>query len=440
MKSTAPQLAAKNEAPSAAPTGAIAPVAPRKLDDTGLDEQILIELICKVLYLRGNQHLVDTAQHLRLPAAIIEEVFGFLRAERLVTLLRRGDSASDIEYGLTELGRTRAADYLRKCRYAGPAPVSLTAYSAQVRSQSITRAHITQADIEAAYRNIVVRPELCELIGAAMNSPRPMFFYGPAGAGKTFLAETLVRLIPGTIYIPHALIVDGEIIQIYDPMIHRPISANAAENSLDNRARIDERWIACARPVAISGGELTLDAVNLQYDHVAGYYQAPAHVKANNGLYIVDDLGRQLIRPEQLMNRWIVPMDRQRDYLALHTGGTFEIPFNVKLVFSTNLAPETIADEAFLRRLGYKIHIGAVSGDDYGKIFRQVCTELGVTFNASSFDALLETHHTTGRPLFACYPRDLVGQIRDYAVYHELPAELTPTLIDWAWNSYFATQ
>lgn len=427
-----------------APTGMagnplLPPAAPRRLADTGLDEQMLVELIAKLLYLRGNLRLIDAAQHLRLPTAILEEVFTFMRAERVVELLRRGASAGDIDYGLTERGRGRAAEFLRKCRYAGPAPVSLADYAAQVRRQSVADMRVTEADVEHAYRGLVLRSELRELIGAAMNSGRPMFFYGPSGSGKTYLAESLVRLIHGTIHVPYALIVDGEIVQIFDPLIHRAVDAESAPNALDNRSRPDERWVACARPVAISGGELTIDMLNLQYDHVAGLYQAPAHVKANNGLYIIDDLGRQLVRPEQLMNRWIVPMDRRRDYLALHTGGSFEIPFDVKLVFSTNLTPEAIADEAFLRRLGYKIHVGPLSESEYEQIFRQVCLEFGLTFRANAFEFLLNLHRRLGRPTFACHPRDLIAQVRDYAAYHEWPVDLTPQRIDWAWHSYFAT-
>lgn len=415
------------------------PPAPRTIADCGLSEQALIELVSKVLYLRGNQGLIDIAQQIRLPMSVVEELCGFLRAEKLVELLRRGDMAGDASFGLTENGRLRARDYLAKCRYAGPAPVTLADYSAQVRRQSIARMRVTHADVEAAYAGMVLREELRELVGAAMNSGRPMFFYGPAGSGKTYIAESLMRLISGTIYVPHALTVDGEIIQIFDPVIHHTVVSESQGNSLDKRSRPDTRWVHCQRPVAISGGELTMSMLNLQYDAVAGFYQAPLHVKANNGLYIIDDLGRQLVRPEDLMNRWIFPMDRRRDYLGLHTGISFEIPFDLKLVFSTNLAPEDVADEAFLRRLGYKIKVGAVDEADYERIFRAVCNEFGVTFDAATFAYLLQLHRRHERPTFACYPRDLVAQIRDYATYREWPIDLSPQRIEWAWHSYFAT-
>lgn len=426
---------------SAARLPALPPASPRQLSETGLAEQTLVELIAKLLYLRGRLRLIEVAQHLRLPTTIVEEMLGFLRAERMVELLRCGAAAGDVDFGLTENGRARAAEFLRKCRYAGPAPVTLKDYAAQVRRQSIADMRVTGRDVEAAYRSTVVRTELRDLIGAAMNSGRPMFFYGPSGSGKTFLAESLMRLMHDAIYVPHALIVDGEIIQVFDPMIHHAtVNPEITSNSIDNRSRIDERWVACARPVAISGGELTVDMLDLTYDPVAGYYRAPAHVKANNGLYIIDDLGRQLMRPEQLMNRWIVPMDRRRDFLALHSGSSFEVPFDVKLVFSTNLSPEAIADEAFLRRLGYKIHVGPISESEYEQIFRQVCVEFDIAFNAEAFEFLLGMHRRQGRPTFACYPRDLIAQVRDHAAYHEWPVALTPQLIEWAWHCYFATQ
>lgn len=422
------------------PTNAFQPAAPRRLSDLGFDAQVLVELIAKVLYLRGNLSLLDMAQHLRLPAAIVEEMYAFLRTERVVKLMRSGAAAGDADYELTENGRVRAAEYLGKCRYAGPAPVALSDYATQVRRQGMAHMRVTKSDVAQAYRDIVLRPELRDLIGTAMNSHRPMFFYGPAGSGKTFLAESLLRLIQGTVHVPHALLVDGEVIQIFDPMIHRPLSGGKVQAGLDNRLRGDERWTECRRPVVICGGELTIDMLDLQYDHVAGFYQAPAHVKANNGLYIIDDLGRQLVRPEQLMNRWIGPMDRHRDYLKLHTGGSFEIPFDVKLVFSTNLEPAKLADEAFLRRLGYKIYVGPVSEGEYEQIFRQVCTEFDIAFDAEAFASLLNLHHRATRPTFACYPRDLIAQVRDYATYRERPIDLTPQHIEWAWHSYFATQ
>lgn len=416
------------------------PIAPRSLEESGLSDQLLVELLAKAIYLRGSMSLIELAQHLRLPASIIEGVCEFMRSEKMLELLRRGATSGDADYGLTEHGRSRATEFMRKRRYAGPAPVTLESYARQVRNQSFADMRVTHAGVEAAYRNLVIRSETRDLVGTAMNSGKPMFLYGPSGSGKTFLAESMMRLLHGTVFVPYALVVDGEIIQIFDPIIHHPVETEFASGGLDNRQRIDSRWVACKRPIAISGGELTIQMLDLHFDRIAGFYQAPAHVKANNGMYIIDDLGRQLVRPEDLMNRWIVPMDRRRDYLSLHSGGSFEVPFDVKLVFSTNLTPEKLADEAFLRRLGYKIYVGPVSESEYEQIFRDVCDEFGIAFNADAFQSLLATHRRQGRPTFACYPRDLLSQVRDHATYQERPAELSPQMIDWAWHSYFAEQ
>lgn len=442
MTNSEQRVAGRVEAPRRSASGsATPPTAPRTVEEAGLDEQMLVELVGKILYLRGNMPLIALAQQVRLPATIVEGICEFMRTSRLVEMLRRGATSGDADYGLTEHGRSRANEFLRKCRYAGPAPVTLHSYAKQVQIQSFADMRITRAHVDAAYRNLVIRQELRDLVGSAMNSGKPMFLYGPSGSGKTFLAESLMRLLRGTIHVPYALVVDGEIIQVFDPIIHQPVVAEStqpASSGIDNRQRVDGRWVACRRPVAISGGELTLSMLNLHYDRLSGFYQAPTHVKANNGLYIIDDLGRQLVRPEELMNRWIVPMDRRHDYLSLHAGGSFEVPFDVKLVFSTNISPKTLADEAFLRRLGYKIHVGAVSDSEYELIFRGVCDEFEVGFSAEAFEYLLDMHRREERPTFACYPRDLISHVRDYATYREWPVALSPQLIDWAWHSYFA--
>jgi SpoVK/Ycf46/Vps4 family AAA+-type ATPase len=273
-----------------------------------------------------------------------------------------------------------------------------------------------------------------------MNSGSAMFLYGPAGSGKTFLAEQLLRLLSGHVAVPHAICVDNEVIQLFDPLIHETVDERAGSpDSLYSQRHMDARWALCRRPVSLTGGELTLDMLNLYFDETTRFYQAPPHVKANNGLFIIDDLGRQLVSPQQLMNRWIVPMDRRHDYQALHNGYKFAIPFDVILVFSTNMTPRDIADEAFLRRLGYKIHVGPLEESEYRSIFRDVCKAKGVPYSDDAVEYLLREHHEKdGKPLLACYPRDIVGQIRDFAVYRDEVPELTHDALDWAWRNYFA--
>ncbi|HJV26058.1 MAG TPA: ATP-binding protein [Aromatoleum sp.] len=417
------------------------PRAPRTLEDTGLPLLFLVELATKLLFVRGQMRLTEISHRLHLPATVLESLLAFMRAERVCEVMRRGETDGDILFELTDGGRARAAEYLGRCKYAGAAPVSLAAYVAQVERQSVTKMCVTRERVNDAFRGLVINSEVRDQLGAAMGSGRAVFLYGPAGAGKTFLAERLSLLLDGDIAVPHAILVDGEIIQVFDPLIHAPVDADGHQGGLDNLMRPDLRWVRCRRPMAITGGELTLRMLDLDYDASTGFYQAPPHVKANNGLFIVDDLGRQLIKPEQLMNRWIVPMDRRHDYLALHSGTKFTLPFDVVLVFSTNLMPSEVADPAFLRRLGYKIHIGPMNEDEYRNIFTAVCEERGVPFNQTAFTTLLNEYHKVHRqPLLACYPRDIINQIADLARYRGEPARLTPDALHWAWHNYFASR
>lgn len=417
------------------------PRAPRTLEDTGLPLLFLVELATKLMFVRGQMRLTEIAQRMHLPATVLESLLAFMRAERICEVMRRGETDGDVLYELTDAGRTRAAEYLSRCKYAGPAPVSLAAYVAQVEKQSVTKMRVTREDVNDAFRGLIINPEVRDQLGAAMGSGRAMFLYGPAGAGKTYLAERLSLLLDGDVAVPHAILVDGEIIQIFDPLIHHPVEDHSRPSVLDNLMRPDLRWVICKRPVAITGGELTMRMLDLDYDASTGFYQAPPHVKANNGLFVVDDLGRQLIKPEQLMNRWIVPMDRHHDYLALHSGTKFTLPFDVVLVFSTNLMPSEVADPAFLRRLGYKIHIGPMDEDQYRNIFTRVCEERGVPFDQAAFETLVEEYHKVHRqPLLACYPRDIINQIADLARYRGEPARLTPDSLHWAWHNYFASR
>jgi predicted ATPase with chaperone activity len=417
------------------------PVPPHTIEETGLSMPFLVELHAKVLSLRGESRLVQLAHHLKLPVTLVESVLEFMRVEKLAEVKRRGGTDGDVHYTLTDNGRVRAFEFLQKSQYAGAVPVSLEAYTRQVQRQAISNMRVTLQDVDRAFEGLVIRTHIREQLGAAMNSGRPMFLYGPAGSGKTFLAEQLLRLLNGAVAVPYAICVDNEVIQVYDPLMHHARAHEAAGVvQIDRRQATDARWVLCDRPVSISGGELTMEMLNLEFDQTSRFYQAPPHVKANNGLFIIDDLGRQLISPQQLMNRWIVPMDRRRDYQALHNGYKFAIPFDVILVFSTNMMPSQVADEAFLRRLGYKIHVGPLDRAEYRAIFIAVCEEHGIDYSEAAFDYLLSAHHeVSGKPMLACYPRDLLGQIRDFAQYRGVKPEVTEQSLDWAWSNYFAS-
>ncbi len=415
------------------------PGQPRTVGDTGLNFLFLVELLTKVLFLRGQLRLIDLADHLKLSIGVLEPLLTFLRTERLCEVSRSSGTDTSTSYNLTDLGRLRAEDFLQKSQYAGPAPVSLETYVQQIQRQSVSNMQVTHPDIAKAFTGIVVKENILKQFGAAMNSGRAIFVYGPAGSGKSFISEHLVGLLSGDIAIPYAVLVDEAVILLFDPLVHKPAPQTESAICLDGRRACDARWVLCHRPVVSTGGELTLPMLDLDFDTSARFYQAPPQVKANNGLLIIDDLGRQLTPVLALLNRWIVPLDRKVDYLALHNGKKFMVPFDVIVVFSTNMPPKQLADEAFLRRLGYKIYIGALDEQDYRDIAKQVCAELGVPFSEEGLDYLLHEHHyKEGRPLFACIPRDIIGQVRDIARYDGQPAEMTPELLDWAWSNYFA--
>jgi energy-coupling factor transporter ATP-binding protein EcfA2 len=418
----------------------VAPRTPRTVDETDLSFLFLVELLTKTLFLRGQLSLAELSEHLKLTVGVLEPLLAFMRTERLCEISRSSETETATAYNLTELGRLRAEGFLQKSQYAGTAPVSLRSYVDQIRKQSIVDMQVTRGKIAQAFEGIVIREPILRQFGAAMNSGRAIFVYGPAGSGKTFISEHLVGLLSGDVAIPHAIVVDNEVIQVFDPLIHVPVAGETEPAlALDRRRTHDMRWIVCRRPVVRTGGELTLSMLDLDFDASARFYQAPPQVKANNGLLIIDDLGRQLAPAMAVMNRWIVPLDRRIDYLALHTGKKFMIPFDVIVVFSSNMPPKELADEAFLRRLGYKIYVGQLEEDEYRAIAAQVCEELSIPHSESGIAYLLREHHyKENRPLYACIPRDILGQLRDIARYEGVAPELTPDLLDWAWENYFA--
>lgn len=435
------QNALREPVTAAASGNAELPLQPDSIDATGLGFLFLVELLVKTLFLRGQLRLLDLVRHSRLSVGVLEPLLAFMRTERLCEVTRSSETETTTIYTLTELGRLRAQDFLQNSQYAGAAPVSLAAYVERVQQQTIRNLQITRERLAEAFKGIVIRPALLKQLGAAMNSGRAIFIYGPAGNGKTFIAEHLSGLLAENVAIPHAIVVDNQVIQVYDPLTHVAANNGSEERDrvLDRRDMTDRRWMLCKRPVVKTGGELSLSMLDLDFDEGARFYQAPPQVKANNGLLIIDDLGRQLTPAIDLMNRWIVPLDRKVDYLALHTGKKFTIPFDVIVVFSTNLPPSGLADEAFMRRLGYKIFVGPLDEGEYRAIARQVCEELEIPYSEEGIDFLLhELHYKTGKPLTACIPRDILEQVRDFARYEQVEPKLSRDVLSWAWGNYFS--
>ena len=406
--------------------------APRNVTETGLPFLFLVELLVKILFQRGQITLPALSSHVKLGAGVLEPLLTFMRSEKLCEARRDGISGTDadLSYQLGDLGRLRAAEYIRRNAYSGPAPVNLADYSNQVLAQSVAHMHVTRDNVMREFREVVASTTVLDQLGAAMNSGRALFFHGPAGSGKSYLAERLNGLLSGSIALPHAVMVDGEVLPFLDPMLH---------TLTNDTPPPDQRWVRAQRPAVLTGGELTLDMLDLQFDPGARLYQAPLHLKANNGIFIIDDLGRQRCSPVELMNRWIVPMARHIDYLTLHTGYKFPVPFDVIVVFSSNLAPQHLADDSFLRRIGYKIHVGPLSAYHYLAVFRNTCAQLGINFDEASYACLLHMHSLSQRPLLACYPRDILAQVCDKARYEDCPAQLEPEVLQWAWNNYFGS-
>ncbi|CAG4888826.1 hypothetical protein R52603_00784 [Paraburkholderia saeva] len=411
--------------------------APHSVEQTGLDLHFLAELTAKAAAVEGKINLAHLVERLKLPIPVLNEVTGFMIRERVLEVTHRGAADFDVQYQLTEEGRVRAIGYLAKCAYVGPAPVSLEAYTRVIASQSVNLVRISRSFALAALADIKLSDAMIDDVGGAMNSGRPILLYGPAGGGKTYIAECLAKLLPGHIDVPYALLIDRSIVQIFDPLIHQPVETE--ENSLIS-ALPDRRWQRCRRPVVMAGGELTLDMLELRYDAGTGFYQAPGHMKANNGLYIVDDLGRQRVAPQDLLNRWIIPLGRGSETLTLQNGARFSLPFDVRLAFSSNLTPEQLGDEAFLRRLGCKLFVGPLEQHEYRELYDNQCAQLGVQSDEDAFDYLLQHLHLPGRrPLLACYPRDLLGLVVAHASYREEAPVATPETLHRAWNNYFAS-
>jgi hypothetical protein len=432
----APEPARRPVAQHAQLPAAAVPRTPHTVAETRLDLPMLVDLTAKTAFTRGTVELVQLVDTLKLPIPVLEEVAAFMIRDRLLEITRRGAADFDVHYQLTDQGRDRARSALEKCAYVGPAPVTLADYQAAISQQSVELVRVSRAYAHAAFEDLTIGVELVDELGAAMNTGRPLLLYGPAGGGKTFLAENIAKLLPGTVAVPYAIAVEREIVQIFDPLVHQP--AEASRRAL-GESQPDRRWQRCRRPVVKVGGELTLDMLELRYDSTTGFYQAPGHVKANNGLYIVDDLGRQRVAPQELLNRWITPLGRGSDTLTLQSGTRFTLPFDVRLAFSSNFTPAELGDEAFLRRLGAKLYIGELDENDYRTMYDRQCRELKVASDDEAFSYLLHhLHYPARRALLACYPRDLLGLVAAHAQYRDEPAKASPETLRRAWLSYFA--
>jgi energy-coupling factor transporter ATP-binding protein EcfA2 len=409
------------------------PVVPKTVEETGLSISFIGDLVMKHLLTLGEFKLADVSEAVGLPISVIDSVIEGLRKDKYVEV-KGGTGFATVTYTfkVTETGIRRGNELMELCRYAGPAPVTLEMYNKMVELQTIKSIVVSEDTVKKAFSHLIISDKLLKRLGPAISSGKALFFYGPPGNGKTAIAETIGKIMPDTIYIPHAITVGGQIISLFDPVNHTPV-----ENG-GNMEDIDRRWLRIRRPVVMTGGELSLRMLDLDFNPISKYYEASLQMKANNGVFIADDFGRQQIEPHRFLNRWIVPLDRRMDFMTLHTGMMFVIPFDMLVVFATNLEPKELVDEAFLRRIRYKIKIEQPSPEEFEAIFRLVCKRNQIPFNVETFEYLLENYYKKCNVNFnACHPRDIIDHVIDNARYYNHAPQMTREGIDMAWQNYF---
>ena len=418
-----------------------APPLPRTVAETGLSIDQIEQLSIKTLY-AGELSGVTLAERVCLPYSMLEPLIERLRAERLVEVRgATGSGTAGYRYALTDLGRDRARQFLEINRYIGPAPVSLASYLAMMADVRQARGSIDRDRLQKGFSHLVVTDGLFDQLGPAINSGKAVFLYGPPGNGKTVIGEGLGRALGGDLFVPHAIDVDGQIITMYDPICHEICDEEGVTSRLIAEAPRDRRWVRIRRPVIVVGGELTLEMLDLTFNPISKYHEAPLQLKANGGVLLVDDFGRQRMRPEDLLNRWIVPLESRVDYLTLHSGKKLQVPFDVLSVFATNLDPASLADEAFLRRIPYKIAVGDPTVEQFTRIFEMNCERRQLRFHQVMVAYLHRRFYKpAGRPMRACHPRDLLDQVTALCRYRGIKPVITRELIDAACASYFVDQ
>ena len=426
-----------------------APRAPDNLKEAGLSLSFINDLILRALLVRGTMVGLDIARLLALPFKVIEQPLRFLKDEKCLEV-QSGNLIGEVSYrfALTDLGRGRARDAMKNCTYVGPAPVPLEDYVEQAYRQAVTGIHCVPDNLRRSFGHLVLPEDLFMALGPSIVSGKSMFVYGPPGNGKTSIAKAIgdfMNNAGGEIFIPYSFQAENSIITVFDPTIHTIAEGEEVGHIDDNEAianrlllsqAVDARWVRIRRPVVITGGELTLGMLDLKFVSEANFYQAPLHVKGNGGVFLIDDFGRQLVSPKELLNRWILPLEERHDYLTLASGQKFEVPFEELIIFSTNLDPADLVDEAFLRRIRHKVGIAAPSRDVYTKIFEMNCKRLGMNTCPEAVDFLYERYYTKNRSPRASDCRDLLEIVQAICRFRRQPVKLTVQLIAEAAQSF----
>ncbi|MCC6589424.1 MAG: hypothetical protein IT168_22180 [Bryobacterales bacterium] len=420
----------------------LTPPIPETMADTGVSESLVEQLILKTLYFRSETIGRELSLSLGLKFSVIEEMVEFLKRQHLVQVRRSlGMGNISAVFALTEAGRQHAREYLEASQYAGRVPVPLDQYATMVKLQRQKQDWLTMDMLKEAYQHMVVSPELLSAIGPAVSSGKSFLIYGQPGNGKTYLAEALFNIDPTPIFIPYAIEAQGMVIQLFDPIYHHPFDDPDRQQSplaFSCEPTYDQRWVSIRRPFIVSGGELDLSMLDLSYNEVAKFYDAPLQLKANNGIYLIDDFGRQKVTPAVILNRWIVPMERRVDYLTFKNGTKMHVPFETFLIFSTNLKPDQLGDEAFLRRIQYKMLLRSPDEDEFLEIFDQYAEKNNLPYDLAVLERVLnQRYERTGKPRRRCHPRDVLTHAMDLLRFERRPWHLSEEVLQLAFDSNF---
>jgi predicted ATPase with chaperone activity len=423
---------------TAEPQSLLEVAAPTSVEESGLSRDLLTQLVLKTLHFAGELTGNELARRLGLPFHVFEPIVADSKKQHHVEVSGGALGSHSYKYRITDAGRTRAMLFLEQSHYVGMAPVPLAQYQKYMAAFRDSTPHqVTRAEVRKAFSHLVISQRVMDQLGPAVNAGHSMFVYGPPGNGKTVISQAIQGLLDGDILVPHALEVEGSIIRFFDPVNHEPVEERV-NDSIDLGGDRDRRWVRCRRPKVMVGGELTLDQLELSYSPSLGFYRAPVQAIANGGVLVIDDFGRQSCSPRDLLNRWIVPLESRVDFLTLQTGQKFDLPFMTMIVFATNIKPGELVDEAFLRRIHYKIFAESPTRAEFLLIFENCCAEHGLEYRPDVVEFLLSTYFKPRQiQLRGCHPRDLIRQVISLAEYRGEVPELTTELLEAACGAYF---
>ena len=413
----------------------VAPKAPTALEQIPDEKQALFDMAVKLAGTVARFTTDWAAKQLRLSLPMTRDLLGELSQEGLIEELWQ-TGAGSAHYRISENGRGLHGRLMEGCGYIGACPVTLESYAAFLRWQFASSPAVKPHHVAQALSQMVLPQKSAQLAGLAVSSGRSLFVYGPSGNGKSSIGRNIHSSLQGDYWIPYAIDVGASVIRVFDDAAHQRVEY-ADKLSPEKMDLVDQRWVRIRRPMVVVGGELTLDMLDLIYSPSYKFYEAPPHLKANGGVFLVDDFGRERCTPEQLLNRFITPMEHSFDYFTLRTGQKIQMPLQNVLIFATNLSPETVTDPAFLRRMGYRLHLGSPTPEQYAKIFKNYAAKVGADFDPTLIDRLLDRYRAQNRELRACEPRDLIERCRDICTFHNRPLEISQKILDLAWTGYF---